>query len=117
MMLPRTGSHHEVPSALPSLYAHVRNLPTDAIIVQRAPVNALATIELARACSGTRRRVHVEWPTEEQSEDPSRQLFLAWHRPLIESGLLPFVRVERDVGPLLPRAALVHADVDEGRVR
>ena len=99
---------------LPALSTRVRRLSADAIIVQRAPAEAVVTIELARACSGTRRRVHVEWPGDAQTSAGSRQTFLEWHRPLIGPGLLPFVTVAREVGPLLSRAALVYPDDDRG---
>ena len=93
-----------------TLVARIRRLPADAVIVQRAPADAAATLALAQGCWGSTRRVHVEWPGDAQTADESRRAFCEWHRRVIESELLPFVRVERDVAALLQRAALVYPD-------
>jgi hypothetical protein len=101
-------------STAPVLAARVRRLPADAVIVQRAPADAAATLGLARGCFGSARRVHVEWPGDTQTADASRRAFCEWHRRVIEAQLLPFVRVVRDVEPLLHRAALVYPDDGDG---
>jgi hypothetical protein len=108
-MLPRTR-REEPPSTERVLAAQVRRLPADAVIVQRAPADTAATLALARACWGSARRVHVEWPGDAQTADESRKTFSDWNRRVIKAELLPFVRVDRDVEPLLHRAALVYPD-------